>query len=440
MAIDSAVIDALFKKYAETDADFIKAFLTQHQITGVDVENPTDLLSHPRFNTRSLKVIGLSHYLLGPEAPEVRAAKAECEKAQTQHQASVIGGWRTYHRYCDFPRKSDPQFPRYNINQLPAPFSDIYLAEGPENTGDSFDRFIEALQIIGHSSILAIGASYEGGRSKYYQYTQYMQKTGELHHLHYGKLTHIDNMSSIRCVQIPDWKDHSDFKFTPQEIAALLQWLADPTKSKVLHCSAGLGRSGTLMAAYMLAKSYPDYAYLEEAARADVIVAVLGILRAARPGAVQQPAQITMLDELAKQFAILLPELTSDTSQMNSSFDLSTYSHVESESPEQTPLQNSSSTQSDAMVAYRFFLTGSTSQNILRQPISSGDEQQFCLFNSNSASPLLSSDDDLPYLSNSTMTSPPPVSPERCSTPKLFFSRSGRSAAPSPQPPSPRVS
>lgn len=249
--------------------------------------------------------------IFGHDPIEVRKIKIDEERQQP------------FSRYPDFIGIKESPFDTYNMNTV-LNYPHIIVAEGPQNYFASlrlWDNTIHNPNIQQSFAFLALGAPQEKGRAKYYQYcysyeNKQFPNIGIGYHQHYSKHEVPEDQEpetiTYQCLQVPGWQDMQGFRFTDQEIKFLFDWLNDETIYKVIHCSAGLGRSGGLVLAFAIAKHLGEFLLSEEEDNAIglTIAEILIEMRQHRPGLVQTKEQLAMAIDLAQGFVLTMQKIS----------------------------------------------------------------------------------------------------------------------------------
>ena len=237
----------------------------------------------------------------------------------------------------DFPRLTPKEM--YLKKQNLRRYSDIYapvdkickdyngnidghlgLFEGPyeQEENNSLISFIDALKTWGNvNKILVLGPAYENNIQKHYPYNinssvkeiscdinQYSYDDYEVFHFH-------------------AWTDHGITNLHQNSIDWLYETLCNNTQENIaIHCSAGVGRTGTLAFAYQLFNEYDTIfvADNQEETAANIVRELIS-LRRIRAFLVQNPRQISMALTLADQFKALALANKSENITEVASFD-----------------------------------------------------------------------------------------------------------------------
>lgn len=296
MPIINYAFNALYELYHQVDAQELAKFKEDKATAEMTLEE--------------IAKLRLAEYMFGGPCVEVKAIQRDFARRQ---QLS---------RYVDYPGIKHPTFETYNMNPL-AEFPHIVIGEGPANAA-AYRRLIANTVHNGKLqkpvSFLAIGQHQERDRSKYHLYAFY----------NYSKNSRIgaaqveEDGVEFQCFQIEAWPDFGTLDLTDKEAASLYKWLDDDSHICFIHCSAGLGRSGTLVLAYVLAKKLGlalETMSEEEAGKA--VAQALYSLRQIRPGLVQTVEQLQMAIILAKQFAKVAQLILTNDPSIRDSVDFS---------------------------------------------------------------------------------------------------------------------
>jgi len=216
-------------------------------------------------------------------------------------------------RYSNFLAIKDPRFPSYNANVI----GNFIVCEGP--TEASRQRFAEQVVLnnaFSVNAILVLGAAREfqkGERQdKHYNYysnvvthkiSQGIKRYDEpTFMINYDQGNHFA-ISIYNADQWGDFQANGVNELDKRIIFKLFQDTQANNQHIIIHCSAGLGRTGTLVLAYYLYKDFDNIFNTEnDDIIAPRIIAKLNELRSHRPGLVQTLDQIIMATQLAHDF------------------------------------------------------------------------------------------------------------------------------------------
>lgn len=240
-----------------------------------------------------------------------------------------------HNRFDCCPAYLDKNYPGYNMNLLPN--GRTILGQGPDGGEDNsetldFERLMQ--NSIFHpeedrkiNNILSLGRPIESDGNKFFNYIACMDGSQDTlitskAHYHFNSQQVLAEDSVIlqyevqitkTCVEtqqqqaakinyftIPNWVDMHGFCFAKNDLC-VLQKLFTSREKKLIHCSAGLGRSGTIALAEALYTDYTNIFSGHEFAIAKKIKQVLTELRTHRPGLVQSIDQLTTAIQLATE-------------------------------------------------------------------------------------------------------------------------------------------
>jgi len=193
-------------------------------------------------------------------------------------------------RYTDVNALADSIVGAYNANQLA---TNIYVGEGPVDDGqyNNIDRFVQNILLnptAGITQIVAVGQSFESGRTKFspyfdannlHQYQSAAKKAG--YNLSVQRVAQDQSAGAfpryrlqltptnggmakvIEVTHIDQWPDHAALSSQQMQDEAYLSQLnqiyhQSKTSATFMHCSAGVGRSGSLAFAFALLRAMED--------------------------------------------------------------------------------------------------------------------------------------------------------------------------------------
>lgn len=249
-----------------------------------------------------------------------------------------------YLRY-DHPSYRATHCHHYNANELTP---NIWVGEGPykeENRGyNNILRFCHSIlqnRKIIFTTVVAIGPSYEVARDRtnFFNYLRHdgPQSTTQDHyrfttnpidimqadyHLYTMQLTRKKILTKeLALVHLPKMQDMRTLETSEQLIYQLIL-LADKSKNEAIfiHCSAGLGRSGTIAFALTLFLRHEELSKIDDKrALVHDIVSIWDEFNQKRPGTIQTAEQLGNALEIAdKMWALKLRLSSKKESSMSS--------------------------------------------------------------------------------------------------------------------------
>lgn len=245
-------------------------------------------------------------------------------------------------RYSQMTRRTDTRFTNYHANRVRE--DRIILGEGPYQAPayNNLDRFIENVLLNDDANIqqiIALGAPFDIDKqrqsfSPYFTERQRLMVSNgtliatQLPSPIYGigeySLTATqttpaaaqrDKTKTIRVTHFEQMADMQTLNLaSPQLIARVLQlYLRTQEANTFIHCSAGLGRSGVFAMAFALIDEHATImSVASDDAKAERVIGIWNELSEARPGVVQNKAQLENALELADAVIALKAQLEHD--------------------------------------------------------------------------------------------------------------------------------
>ncbi len=237
--------------------------------------------------------------------------------------------------YCRYPRMyalRDERMPAYNANQV---YPGIWTGEGPAkivSDGVRYDnvlRFFQGIlfnEHIAFTHIVALGPEFDpiGEGPSFYPYFRNCIEEKDRHEISLDEAYSLkSSKTELQCLDFTTYHlkarndqgekkqiglthfqnmlDMGRLHASPFIVARLL-WLAECIKQETvfIHCSAGLGRSGTITYALML---FHDYMHLNRCNEDDLVLelfARFNTLNKARPGSIQNSYQLKNALDIAE--------------------------------------------------------------------------------------------------------------------------------------------
>jgi protein tyrosine phosphatase len=266
----------------------------------------------------------MSHHVAAEYAQVCLIDQQHWEKAQAVFSHSLSPALRRLNRYSDilaldatlYPPAGGPYIcgnlvkkELFNVEH------DFVMSQAP--IPDGFADFWQAVADSGTTLIMMVTQLVESGVPKAEQYwpdyvgkpmafgdALSVTKTGEEHDHELDTVVRHFTLSTgaeVKMVQYRGWPDrgvpHSGKSFT----GLLAHIAAAPTTAPVfVHCSAGIGRSGTLIAVYIASQLHRRGQLGSEGA---AVVDIVGGLKQCRHGAVQKREQYAFIYKCVDHFS-----------------------------------------------------------------------------------------------------------------------------------------
>lgn len=259
----------------------------------------------------------------------VTALKANTAETPSTIRAQVFQRYTILH----FPSIIDEQVSSYNANRIG---SNIYTGEGPyKDTSfgyDNMERFFDQVVTgkVDFQQIVAIGPFYNR-ESERFNFTDYLKNatygnfevkakrsivSDDLDVIHLtvkqANETRTIPTKTIEVLHLKTMQDFNTLKLDNSFIIAKLLKLQELSNTSpiFMHCSAGLGRAGTVALALLLYRRFDELTQMDETQRANEIFKFWDDMNQKRPGTVQTEDQLINAIKITDAMHNLMLELT----------------------------------------------------------------------------------------------------------------------------------